>query len=130
MGYALALAAQAAGADVTLISGPTQLSCPPGIHLHKVESARMMYDAVMAHLEPGMIFIACAAVADYAVQSMFSQKIKKQAGGVSSLDLTLNPDIVTEVVKTKKCAYVVGFAAETQDVLTYAREKRLDKHLE
>ena len=132
MGYALAFAAQAAGADVTLISGPTQLSCPPGVHLLKVESAHMMYDAVMAHLEPGMIFIACAAVADYAAQSILPQKIKKQAGATSSrsLDLTLNPDIVTEVVKTKKCAYVVGFAAETQDVLTYAREKRKSKHLD
>ncbi|OGV52226.1 MAG: phosphopantothenoylcysteine decarboxylase [Legionellales bacterium RIFCSPHIGHO2_12_FULL_42_9] len=122
MGYALATAAQIAGADVTLISGSTALICPHGVKFHSVQSAQEMHEQVMAKLEPGMIFIGCAAVADYAVAKPAKQKIKKSQSAWS-IELTLNPDIVSEVVKTKQCAYVVGFAAETNNVLTHARQK-------
>src|SRR3990167_9832514 len=122
MGYALATAAQIAGAEVTLISGSTALICPHGVKFHSVQSAQEMHEQVMAKLEPGMIFIGCAAVADYAVAKPAKQKIKKSQSAWS-IELTLNPDIVSEVVKTKQCAYVVGFAAETNNVLTHARQK-------
>ncbi len=130
MGYALAMAAQMAGADVTLISGPTALKCPLGVTLKSVQSAQMMYEQVMAHLEPGMIFIACAAVADYAVAKPALQKIKKHHQPSWSLELKLNPDIVSEVVQTKKSAYVVGFAAETSELLVHAKNKLQTKKLD
>lgn len=129
MGYALAIAAQAAGAEVTLISGPTALVRPSGVTFHAVESAQKMHETVMAHLEPDMIFISCAAVADYAVAKPAKQKIKKSQSSWS-IELELNPDIVSDVVKTQQCAYVVGFAAETTDLLTYARSKLQAKKLD
>src|SRR3990167_9725597 len=104
MGYALAMAAQFAGAEVTLISGPTALACPPGVIFKSVQSAYAMYEAVMDHLELGMIFIGCAAVADYKVAKPVKQKIKKHTQTHYFIELELNPDIVSEVVKTKQCA--------------------------
>ena len=128
MGYALATAAQIAGAEVTLISGPTALTCPLGVKFHSVQSAQEMYERVMSHLEPGMILISCAAVSDYAVAKQAKQKIKKLQSAWS-IELELNPDIVSDVAKTKQCAYVVGFAAETTDLLTHARNKLKAKKL-
>ena len=130
MGYALAAAAQIAGAEVTLISGPTALIPPLGVVLRSVQSAQRMYEEVMANLTSGMIFIGCAAVADYRVAKTAKQKIKKQAGADYSIDLVVNPDIVSEVVKGKQCAYVVGFAAETNDLLQHAQEKLRAKKLD
>lgn len=129
MGYALALAAHLAGAEVTLISGPTALACPPGVKFHSVQSAQMMHEQVMASLQPGMVFIGCAAVADYAVAKPAKQKIKKSQSPWS-IELELNPDIISEVVKTKQCAYVVGFAAETTDLLIHARSKLQAKKID
>ena len=130
MGYALAAAAQMAGAKVTLISGPTALTPPLGVALKSVQSAQRMYEEVMENLTPGMIFIGCAAVADYRVAKTAEQKIKKHVNADCSIDLVLNPDIVSEVVKSKQCAYVVGFAAETNDLLRHAKEKLRAKKLD
>jgi phosphopantothenoylcysteine decarboxylase/phosphopantothenate--cysteine ligase len=123
MGYALAAAAQMAGAEVTLVSGPTSLLVPSGVSLLQVTSAAEMLEGVMSSLQPGGIFIGTAAVADYSVPSPAKQKIKKD--GCSELHLTLekNPDILTAVVESGKSSFVVGFAAETNDVLLHAKEK-------
>ena len=123
MGYALAEAALMAGAQVTLVSGPVGLEPPQGAVLHRVNTALEMHDAVQQHLEPGMVFIGTAAVADYAVAKPQSQKIKRQENKEMQLDLVANPDILSTVVASKKAAYFVGFAAETQDVLKNARNK-------
>lgn len=130
MGYALATAAQMAGADVTLISGPTILKSPPGIKLEQVNSAVEMFDSVMSHLQLGMIFIGAAAVADYSVPSPMAQKIKKTAGTSLDLSLKISPDILASVVKSRKPLYTVGFAAETNDVLKHAREKLRGKKVD
>jgi phosphopantothenoylcysteine decarboxylase/phosphopantothenate--cysteine ligase len=127
MGYALAQAAQMASASVTLISGPTALSPPLGVKTYKVESAEEMLHQVLAHSEKGMIFIGTAAVADYSVEPA-SQKLKKQEN--LTLSLTKNPDILSTVVNEGKSAFVVGFAAETQEVLTYAKQKLKTKKLD
>ncbi|MGQ3892806.1 bifunctional phosphopantothenoylcysteine decarboxylase/phosphopantothenate--cysteine ligase CoaBC [Legionella sp. CNM-4043-24] len=130
MGYALAQAAAIAGARVTLISGPTALDLPAGVTVHRVVSASDMYHQVMANLSPGIIFIGCAAVADYAPQHAASQKIKKDKNPGLKLELKQNPDILAAVAQSGKAAYVVGFAAETNDVLAAARKKRLNKQVD
>lgn len=130
MGYALAQAAYFAGAKVTLISGPTDLPAPAGIEYHPVTSAKEMHEQVMAHLQPKMIFIGCAAVADYAPIETNSQKIKKTGTQDLSIKLTVNPDILTEVAKSKKASYVVGFAAETENLLNNARQKLQNKQVD
>jgi phosphopantothenoylcysteine decarboxylase/phosphopantothenate--cysteine ligase len=123
MGYALAAAASMAGAQVTLISGPSALTPPPGALFCSVESAQAMLEAVMHYLEPGMIFIGTAAVADYHVQSPAQQKLKKRDNPTVTLHLAANPDILSWVVESRKASFVVGFAAETSDVLRQAKEK-------
>lgn len=129
MGYALALAAQIAGAEVTLISGPTSLAAPLGVKLCKVQSAQQMREQVMAHLQSGMIVISCAAVADYRVATVAEHKVKKQSQATWALELVQNPDIVSEVVKTGLPSYVVGFAAETTALLKHAHRKLQEKKL-
>ena len=128
MGYALALAARMAGATVTLISGPSALTPPEGVIFYSVETAREMHDAVMQHMQPGMVFIGAAAVGDYGVQNAAVHKLKKQAS--ATLTLTLNPDILAAVADSGKAAFVVGFAAETTDLLTHAAEKLRVKKLD
>lgn len=123
MGYALAAAASMAGADVTLVSGPSALMPHPDVRYHSVDSAQEMLDTVMAHLQPGMVFIGTAAVADYHVQSPAEQKLKKKDNSNLTLHLEANPDILATVAKSGKAAFVVGFAAETNDVLQHAKEK-------
>ncbi|MDX1838585.1 bifunctional phosphopantothenoylcysteine decarboxylase/phosphopantothenate--cysteine ligase CoaBC [Legionella taurinensis] len=130
MGYALAAAAQRAGAEVLLISGPSALPVPPGVTAYRVESARDMRKAVMGALKPGMIFIGCAAVADYGIDQPSSEKIKKQQAESLSLTLTKNPDILADVASSGKAAYVVGFAAETTKVVEHARQKLKAKKLD
>ena len=129
MGYALALAARMAGAEVTLISGPTLLEAPQGVKVLRVESAKAMLEAVLSQLEPGMVFIGTAAVADYGVAKTSDQKLKKQHNATLSLHLVPNPDIISAVVETGKAQFVVGFAAETDDVIAHAREKLQAKGL-
>ncbi len=130
MGYALAFAAKMAGADVTLISGPCALPPPPGVVLHQVSSAQEMFDGVMQHLQDEMIFIGAAAVADFHVQQVATHKLKKHQHNELTLHLKLNPDILASVSASKKARFVVGFAAETTQVLESARAKLNAKHLD
>lgn len=130
MGYAIAEAAAMAGAQVTLISGPTALSVSSGVHLVKVDSAQSMLDEVMKHMQPGSIFIGTAAVADYAIKSPAQEKIKKKDHDTLQLSLVKNPDIISAVVASHLASYVVGFAAETSDVVQYAQEKLHQKKLD
>lgn len=130
MGYAMAEAALMAGADVTLVSGPTSLMSPTGAHIHRVDSAAEMFEMVMRFLQPGMIFIGTAAVADYRIQSQALTKLKKQDNSTLTLTLAHNPDILAEVAASGKASYVVGFAAETHDVLTYAEKKLYSKKVD
>lgn len=123
MGYALAEAARIAGAKVLLISGPSALEVPQGVECHKVISAREMHEKVMTLLENGMIFIACAAVADYSPEFYASNKIKKHTDASLSLKLHINPDIVASVSAADKASYIMGFAAETENVVHYASLK-------
>ncbi len=130
MGYALALAAHRAGADVSLITGPTQLVPPTGINVYSVESAKAMYDKVMEHFEPGMIFIGAAAVGDYHFGASGSEKIKKEAHAALNLSLNANKDIVAAVAARGDASLVVGFAAETHDLITHAKKKLQAKNLD
>ena len=128
MGYAVARAAIEAGARVTLISGPTAIETPPAALAIRVETAREMLDAVNAHVRDADIFIAVAAVADYYVANSSAQKIKKE-GGVPSLELALNPDIVESVAKRPNPPFCVGFAAESEKLEEHAEAKRRRKKL-
>lgn len=130
MGYALAEAALMAGAQVTLISGPCNLTASSGIRVVRVESAQSMYDAVMQQLEPGCIFIASAAVADYHVETPASHKMKKNTQTALTINLVRTKDIVSAVAESGIASYVVGFAAETTDVLHYATDKLQRKKLD
>ncbi len=129
MGYALAEAAVAAGAQTTLVSGPVNLSVPEHVQCHPVQSAQQMLDKCLELLPECDIFIACAAVADYRPAEVAQQKIKKGAGEVT-LQLVKNPDIVSAVAAHEPAPFTVGFAAETRDVLEYARAKREAKGLQ
>jgi phosphopantothenoylcysteine decarboxylase / phosphopantothenate---cysteine ligase len=127
-GHAIAAAAAAAGAQVVLVSGPVALPDPPGVSVMKVETAREMLAAVEKAL-PADIAIFAAAVADWRVAQMQEQKIKKGGGKAPPLELTENPDILATVAKRPagRPALVIGFAAETDQVVAHAREKRAAK---
>jgi phosphopantothenoylcysteine decarboxylase/phosphopantothenate--cysteine ligase len=127
-GYALAAALARLGGEVVLVSGPTALAAPPGVSMVRVETARDMLAAVERAL-PADAAIMCAAVADYRPANETRSKIKKERGGLSGIPLTENPDILQTVaqMKTGRPALVVGFAAETDDVLANAEEKRRRK---
>jgi len=130
MGYALARAAQVAGAQVTLISGPSALEIPTGVHCIRVQTAKEMLAQVMAHVAPGIIFIGAAAVADYRVSQPLTEKFKKQNQDTIQLTLEKNPDILAAVVATHKAAMVIGFSAETNDVLVHAQAKQRHKKVD
>ncbi|MDZ5450341.1 bifunctional phosphopantothenoylcysteine decarboxylase/phosphopantothenate--cysteine ligase CoaBC [Labrys sp. ZIDIC5] len=123
-GYAIAAAALAAGARVTLVSGPVALLPPPGVNLVPVETAREMLDAVSTAL-PADIAIFAAAVADWRVADAGAQKIKKGAEATPSFSLVENPDILATIAKDKanRPSLVVGFAAETEHVVEHAKAK-------
>ncbi|KTD61924.1 bifunctional phosphopantothenoylcysteine decarboxylase/phosphopantothenate--cysteine ligase CoaBC [Legionella spiritensis] len=129
MGYALAEAARMAGAEVILISGPTALAPPAGVSFYSVQSASAMHRQVMTHFKAGMIFIGCAAVADFTVKAACEHKIKKKDKPSLTLNLTANPDIIAEIAASGKASYVVGFAAETSDLLKHAKEKLAAKKM-
>ncbi|EPW1045794.1 bifunctional phosphopantothenoylcysteine decarboxylase/phosphopantothenate--cysteine ligase CoaBC [Vibrio parahaemolyticus] len=131
MGYALANAATQLGAKVTLVSGPVNLSTPMGVERINVSSAQEMYEAVMAKAISHDAFISCAAVADYRPEAIASQKLKKTADNDQmTIKMVKNPDIVASVAAlTDKRPFTVGFAAETNDVETYARGKLAKKNL-
>jgi phosphopantothenoylcysteine decarboxylase/phosphopantothenate--cysteine ligase len=129
MGFAVAAAAREAGAHVTIVSGPVQLQTPVGVTRINVESARDMYAAVHRQVSDADVFIAAAAVADFQPVSVAKQKIKKQ-GLMVKLDLEPAPDIVKSVADMAKRPFVVGFAAETNDVEDNARSKLKRKKLD
>lgn len=129
MGFAVASAAAKAGAHVTLIAGPSQLTTPDGIERIDVESATDMHAAVMDRISQCDVFIAAAAVADYRIESPSEQKIKK-ASQPTTLSLVPNPDIIKAVAELPNGPYTVGFAAETQAVIKQAQQKRIDKKLD
>ncbi|MGE6333182.1 bifunctional phosphopantothenoylcysteine decarboxylase/phosphopantothenate--cysteine ligase CoaBC [Stenotrophomonas sp. NPDC077659] len=131
MGFALAGAAAALGAQVVLVSGPVQLATPPGVQRVDVRSAAQMRDAVLKAL-PADIYIGAAAVSDYTPRQVAAQKLKKTADSQSLvIELVRTPDILAEVAaQTQSLKLVVGFAAETHDVEKYARGKLVDKRLD
>ncbi len=129
MGYALATAAQEAGAHVVLISGPVQLNTPDRVERINVESAQQMLEAVEAQLPQTDIFIGAAAVADYRPADLATQKIKKNNDEMN-IHLIKNPDIIANVAAKPDKPFTVGFAAETQNVLAYARGKLEKKNLD
>ncbi|ARB93205.1 bifunctional phosphopantothenoylcysteine decarboxylase/phosphopantothenate--cysteine ligase CoaBC [Legionella longbeachae] len=130
MGYAMAEAAAMAGAQVTLISGPSTLNVSTNIQKISVESAQEMLNAVMQEMPQGGIFIGTAAVADYRVESPALEKIKKKNQDELMLKLMKNPDILSQVAESAKASFVVGFAAETTNVIPYALEKLQRKKLD
>jgi len=131
MGFALAEAARDAGAQVTLISGPVNLTTPDRVKRIDVISAQDMYEASLAAVPTTDIFIATAAVADFRVAQPDQNKIKKQDNsGTMTLTLVENPDIVASVARHEQRPFTVGFAAETRDVENYARQKIARKGLD
>ncbi|MBN3135181.1 bifunctional phosphopantothenoylcysteine decarboxylase/phosphopantothenate--cysteine ligase CoaBC [Pectobacterium punjabense] len=133
MGFAIAQAAAARGANVTLVSGPVSLVTPQGVTRIDVGSALEMEHVVMEHATQQHIVIGCAAVADYRAKHIADEKIKKQnqQGDEMTLTLVKNPDIIAGVAAmTENRPYVVGFAAETQNVEEYARQKLARKKLD
>ena len=128
MGFALARAAQEAGAKVNLVCGPVHLPTPERVHRSNVESAQDMLEAVMTFLPETDIFIGAAAVADYRPADVSEQKIKKNQDDMH-IHLVKNPDIIATVAAQENKPFCVGFAAETQDVVSYARGKLEKKKL-
>jgi phosphopantothenoylcysteine decarboxylase/phosphopantothenate--cysteine ligase len=128
MGFAIAQAAMEAGADVTLVAGPTALATPDGVARIDVVSTAQMSEAVFARAASTDVFVAVAAPADYAPERKEEKKIKKSG---APLALTLKPtvDILATVAARPDAPYCVGFAAESQDVVALASEKRLRKKL-
>ncbi len=129
MGYAIANAAQEAGANVTLISGPSHLQQPDSLTFIAVESADEMQDAVLSNIDNCHIYISTAAVSDYRVKTVAQQKIKKTEDSLT-LQLIKNNDIISTVASHKTRPYVVGFAAETENVDENAKQKLIAKNLD
>ncbi len=128
MGYALAKAAIDLGAKVTLVSGPVALAAPQAATLLSVETAEEMQQVVLDNIEQQDVFVGCAAVADYRPAEAQTKKIKKDNKELT-LKLVRNPDIISDVAKHKSKPFVVGFAAQTHDVLECAQEKLTTKKL-
>lgn len=129
MGFAVAHAAQEAGAEVTLISGPVSLPTPAGVARVDVRTAREMFEAVKRAASACEVFFSVAAVSDYRVKDPSPQKIKKANGKGLTLELEENPDILAWVAALPKPPFCVGFAAESSDLAAHAREKRARKKL-
>ena len=128
MGYGLAGAALRRGAAVTLVSGPTALTPPPGAVFVPVQTAEEMREAVLQHLADATLVIKAAAVADYRARQAAPVKLKGKRD--LTLDLTPNPDILAEVAARRTGAFIVGFAAETHDVVAHARQKLESKGID
>jgi phosphopantothenoylcysteine decarboxylase/phosphopantothenate--cysteine ligase len=127
MGYAVARAAQEAGAEVTLVSGPVTLATPHGVARIDVRTADEMFEAVKQAAPRSDVFISVAAVADYKVRNPSPSKIKKANGRALNLELVENPDILAYVAAMKHGPFCVGFAAESEDLARNAAEKRAKK---
>ncbi len=128
MGYAIAQAAAEAGAQVTMVSGPTALATPAGVERVDVGSAQQMASAVIARVPTCDLFIAVAAVADYTPASVSERKLKK-SGAPLTIELKPTVDILATVAAAVGAPYCVGFAAESHDVLAHAEDKRKRKKL-
>lgn len=129
MGYALAKIATELGAEVILISGPTNLPPPKNVSFIPVKSAQEMHEAVMSHVHYCDIFIATAAVADYRSEKISKQKIKKKET-TKTLTLIKNPDILADVASLRHPPITVGFCAETEDLLEHAHQKLIKKNID
>ncbi len=130
MGYAIAQQAQKRGAKVILISGPTDLPTPPGVQIHRIESAREMLELAMKYYPQTDVVIKAAAVADYRPQNVSEIKIKKKNDDALELVLEKNPDILATLGWEKSHQFLVGFAAETNDLIANAKEKINKKNLD
>lgn len=128
-GFVLAEAAQRRGADVILIAGPTHLQAPPGVQCIRVQTALDMYEAVLQHFEKADIVVKTAAVADFRPKQTVQDKVKKDVATLS-IELEPNPDILAELGSQKRHQVLVGFAAETQDLIQNARQKVQRKNLD
>lgn len=129
MGYAIAKAVADAGAEVILISGPTALTCSARIHRINVVSTEQMLTTVLSEVKACDIFISTAAVCDYRVNQPSRQKIKKQTDSIQ-LELIRNPDIVAAVSQLNPRPFIVGFAAETENLIEHAKQKLVSKKLD
>ncbi len=129
MGYSIADAASARGAEVILISGPTNLLPPVGVKLIKINTALEMYDMVMNNFKEQNVIIKSAAVADYRPETISARKIKKRGDNLN-LTLVRNPDILSELGKLKENRILVGFAAESDNIIKNAKNKILKKNLD
>jgi len=130
MGYALAEAARVRGASVTLVSGPTALAAPGGVEFVRVETAAQMQSAVLSHAPDADLILAAAAVSDFRPAEYAAQKVKKDAA-MSALPLAANDDILAGLGREKRAGQtLVGFAAETEDLLGHARSKLAAKNLD
>lgn len=129
MGYALAVSAQLAGAEVTLVSGPVNLPCPAQVSRVNVETAEQMYQAVLTRAGDFDVYIGAAAVADYAPEQVQAKKIKKQQQQ-NNLLLTKTQDILAGVASLETMPFTVGFAAETDQLEEYAQNKLRDKNID
>ncbi len=129
MAYALAAEAAAAGAKVVLVSGPVSLSTPDAVSRIDVNSALEMYEAVMNEVKDADVFIGVAAVADYRPETVSKEKIKKKEDAMT-ISLVKNPDIISEVANLSQRPIVVGFAAETENIVVNGREKLEKKKLD
>ena len=131
MGYAVAEAAAARGAEVTVVAGMTTVDTAANVKVFRAISAAEMFEAVTRELPNATVFIGAAAVADYAPVNAADSKIKKEGKDRLTLELKKTPDILSEVSKRRKDGQlVVGFAAETNDVITYAKIKMGKKNLD
>ena len=131
MGFAVARAAAERGADVTVVAGVTTVDPPENIRLIRAVSAAEMHDTVMRELPNATVFIGAAAVADYAPAVAANAKIKKDGRETVTLELRKTPDILSDVAASRTNGLmVVGFAAETNDVVEYARSKMEKKNLD
>ena len=130
MGFAIARAAQEAGADVTLVAGPVHLATPRHVRRIDVQSAQQMLDAVLPLAASQQVFVATAAVADWRPASLSDRKIKKDSSrSVPGFDLVENPDILAAVARLDAPPFCVGFAAESHDLARHARDKLVRKNL-
>jgi len=130
MGYAIARAAREAGAEVTLVSGPTALNAPFGVHRINVQTAEQMHDVVMSRVAAQDLFVAVAAVADWRVRNVAAQKIKKtEESRTPTLEFDENIDILAAVAALDKKPYCVGFAAESENLVAYGEAKRRKKNI-
>ena len=131
VGFAAAYKLLEEGAKVTLISGPVNIEAPQGAHLVKVQTAAEMHEAVMHHIRNSDIFISSAAVADYKPESFSKEKIKKSDHDMDiSISMTENKDILKSVSEMENKPYLVGFAAETNDLIKNAKLKLNNKKLD